>query len=74
MLGVRRTSVTEVASKIQAAGAISYSRGVIKILDLEALKAMSCECYETLRKQSGMRASQAFSKIQVLSPHSHSNM
>jgi hypothetical protein len=32
---------------------ISYSRGVIKILDLEALKAMSCECYETLREQNG---------------------
>jgi len=53
MLGVRRTSVTEVASKIQADGAISYSRGVIKILDLEALKAKSCECYETLREQNG---------------------
>ena len=52
MLGVRRTSVTEVATKIQAAGAISYSRGVIKIIDLEALKAMSCECYETLREQT----------------------
>ena len=50
MLGVRRTSVTEVASKIQAAGAISYSRGVIKIIDLDALTAMSCECYETLRE------------------------
>ena len=53
MLGVRRTSVTEVASKIQAYGVISYSRGVIKILDLDALKAMSCECYETLREQNG---------------------
>jgi CRP-like cAMP-binding protein len=52
MLGVRRTSVTEVASKIQANGAISYSRGVIKILDLDALKLMSCECYETLREQA----------------------
>jgi CRP-like cAMP-binding protein len=41
MLGVRRTSVTEVAVKIQATGAVSYSRGVIKIIDLEALKAMS---------------------------------
>jgi CRP-like cAMP-binding protein len=49
MLGVRRTSVTEAASKIQTNGAISYSRGVIKIVDLAALKAMSCECYETLR-------------------------
>jgi hypothetical protein len=36
MLGVRRTSVTEVASKIQGSGAISYSRGVIKILDRPA--------------------------------------
>jgi CRP-like cAMP-binding protein len=52
MLGVRRTSVTEVANKIQAAGAISYSRGIIKIIDLEAIKALSCECYETLREAS----------------------
>ena len=52
MLGVRRTSVTEVASKIQAAGAISYSRGIIKIIDLDALKALSCECYETLREHN----------------------
>jgi CRP-like cAMP-binding protein len=52
MLGVRRTSVTEVASRIQANGAISYSRGLIKIVDLDALKAMSCECYDTLREQA----------------------
>jgi len=53
MIGVRRTSVTEVASKIQAEGAISYSRGVIRILNLNALKAMSCECYATLHEQNG---------------------
>jgi CRP-like cAMP-binding protein len=52
MLGVRRTSVTEVASKVQAAGVITYSRGVIKILDRPALLRMSCECYETLLDQS----------------------
>ncbi len=52
MLGVRRTSVTEVASKIQAGGAIRYSRGVINIINLEALKALSCECYETMREQT----------------------
>ena len=34
MLGVRRTSVNEVASRIQASGAISYTRGQITILDL----------------------------------------
>jgi CRP-like cAMP-binding protein len=51
MLGVRRTSVTEVATKMQAERAISYARGTIRILNLEALKARSCECYETLRKE-----------------------
>ena len=51
MLGVRRTSVTDVATKLQAAGIISYSRGVIKIIDLPSLKALSCECYETLHQQ-----------------------
>ncbi len=56
MLGVRRTSVTEVASKIQGIGAITYSRGVIKILDRAALMRMSCECYETLVDQSATLA------------------
>jgi CRP-like cAMP-binding protein len=54
MLGVRRTSVTEVASKVQSAGAITYSRGVIKIRDRAALMRTSCECYETLVDQSSM--------------------
>jgi CRP-like cAMP-binding protein len=52
MLGVRRTSVTEVAIKIQDAGAISYSRGAIKILNRAALEKMSCECYKALLDQS----------------------
>jgi CRP-like cAMP-binding protein len=51
MLGVRRTSVTEVASKVQVSGAISYSRGVIKILDRRALESLACECYQTLLNQ-----------------------
>lgn len=53
MLGVRRTSVTEVAHKVQASGAIDYSRGVIRILDRALLERLSCECYGTLLKQSG---------------------
>jgi len=51
MLGVRRTSVTEVAGKLQTDGIISYSRGVIKILNRPAMEAMSCECLQTLRDQ-----------------------
>ena len=51
MLGVRRTSITDVASRLQAAGIIGYSRGVIRIIDLPALQRLSCECFETLREQ-----------------------
>jgi hypothetical protein len=51
MLGVRRTSVTDVARKIQDKGVITYARGVIRILDRDALKLLSCECYETLVDQ-----------------------
>ena len=49
MLGVRRTSVSIVANSLQAAGLIRYSRGHIRILDLDRLKASSCECYQTLK-------------------------
>jgi CRP-like cAMP-binding protein len=54
MLGVRRTSVTEVATKLQSAGLISYSRGVINILDLSGLRERSCECFETLQEQNAI--------------------
>jgi len=52
MLGVRRTSVTEVASKMQAGGAINYTRGQITILKRSMLEKLSCECYQTLVEQS----------------------
>jgi len=48
MLGVQRTTVTAVASQLQARGIVSYARGRIRILDREALMGLSCECYESL--------------------------
>jgi CRP-like cAMP-binding protein len=48
MLGVRRTSVTEVARRMQDQGIITYARGVITILDRPGLEKLSCECYQTL--------------------------
>ena len=48
MLGVRRTSVTEVAGKLQNDGVITYSRGIIRIVDRPGLERLSCECYQTL--------------------------
>jgi CRP-like cAMP-binding protein len=54
MLGVRRTTVTETSVKMEAVGATIGSRGAIKIIDLGAVKAMACECYETLREQTSV--------------------
>ena len=49
MLGVRRTSVSLVAGNLQKSGFISYRRGHIKLVDVEAIRSGSCECYERVR-------------------------
>jgi hypothetical protein len=46
MLGVRRTSVSLVASTLQQAGWIKYRRGSIHITDVEGLRSGVCECYQ----------------------------
>ncbi|GAB3030119.1 Crp/Fnr family transcriptional regulator [Bowmanella dokdonensis] len=46
MLGVRRSGVTIAAGLMQSQQIISYSRGIVKILDRKALQEMSCECYQ----------------------------
>jgi CRP-like cAMP-binding protein len=52
MLGVRRTSVSVVANTFQQAGFIRYSRGHIRILNLEGLRETACECYHTVKAQA----------------------
>lgn len=49
MLGVRRTSVSGSANKLQQAGLITYKRGVIRILDRKGLEKAACECYAAVR-------------------------
>src|SRR5918912_1844689 len=51
MLGVRRASVGTVAGKLQKAGLIRYSRGIITILDRPGLEAAACECYRIIEAE-----------------------
>ena len=51
MLGVRRPTVTAVAGTLQKAGAISYHRGRITVLDRKMLEATCCECYDVVAKE-----------------------
>jgi hypothetical protein len=49
MLGVRRATVSEIATSLQAASVIRYSRGTIEILDRRSLERRACECYRIIR-------------------------
>ena len=47
-LGTRRAGVTEIANALRDSGCISYSRGLITVLDRRGLEAAACECYAGL--------------------------
>ena len=49
MLSVRRPSVSIVASPLQKAGLIKYSRGHMRLLDVKGLEKRACECYGTVK-------------------------
>jgi CRP-like cAMP-binding protein len=51
LLGVRREGVTAAAGKLQAEGAIHYSRGRIAVLDRTRLEERVCECYGVVRRE-----------------------
>jgi CRP-like cAMP-binding protein len=51
MLGVRRTSVSMVAGKLQAANFIRYTRGHIELVDMVGINDSACECYATINLQ-----------------------
>ena len=51
MIGARRNSVSLVASTLQQANYIHYSRGHIEITSLEGLSKTCCECYAQVKGQ-----------------------
>jgi CRP-like cAMP-binding protein len=60
MIGVQRSSVSAIASTLQRAGVIAYSRGTVKIRDMESLKGAACECYMTMKDRYDRLVSGAF--------------
>jgi CRP-like cAMP-binding protein len=52
LLGVRRTSVTLVANRLQTHGLIRYRRGHIVVLNRTGLEDAACECYRAIRRRT----------------------
>ena len=52
MLGVRRQGVTQSAGKLEREGLISYSRGLITVLDRPGLEKRACECYAVVKRET----------------------
>lgn len=52
-LGVRRTTVTQVISKLRAQGAIRSNRRSWIEIDRPRLEAAACECYDLMRRRIG---------------------
>lgn len=51
MLGVRRATVSQAAGALQAAGVITYARGIVHVLDRARLEQTSCECYGIIARE-----------------------
>ena len=49
-LGKRRAGITDCAGVLQRTGAISYSRGHIRIFDRRLLEASACGCYRAIKE------------------------
>jgi CRP-like cAMP-binding protein len=50
-LGARRAGITVLVAELQAAGAITHSRGRLRLVDRSKLQAIACECYGALALQ-----------------------
>jgi CRP-like cAMP-binding protein len=51
ILGVRRPTVSEIASRLQSQGLMRYTRGVITICDRPRLERTTCDCYWIIKAE-----------------------
>ena len=49
MLGTSRPTISQAAQMLQERGLIEYSRGTVRLLDLDGLEQLSCECYRVVK-------------------------
>lgn len=51
LLGAQRTTVSQAAHELKESGLISYSRGVVHVIDQAGLETTACECHAYLRRR-----------------------
>ena len=51
MLGVQRTTVSEIAAGLKARKLITYARGKLRVLDQAGLERVACDCIATLAEE-----------------------
>ena len=66
MLGLQRTTITLICHKLQTEGILSVRRGRIEILDIAALRAKACICYDVMHALSEKAAEEPLLKTAEL--------
>jgi CRP-like cAMP-binding protein len=51
MLGARRPSISDTASRFQNKGLISYVRGKVHVLDRPGIESVACPCYRIVKEE-----------------------
>jgi CRP-like cAMP-binding protein len=53
ILGLQRTTITLICHKLQIEGILRVRRGRIEVLNIAALRAKACECYQVMNSLTG---------------------
>ena len=69
LLGVRRESITEAASRLQEVGFIRYRRGHIDVLNRIGLQSRACECYAAVKNEMNRLLPRPLSSRAVATAH-----
>lgn len=48
---VHRPTVSEIAGRLQAAGLVRYTRGIITVADRSGLERITCDCYRIVNAE-----------------------